>query len=121
MTPNTAALYLSLNFTPPYAPHDVFITEPFSYKHNVKLGDTLTFNGILSMPVRVAGITYDFVSEFGQITANNDLYLKSNNKINLHGIAIKSNQDRLLDEFIVTISNLPGVVVASQKLFLIQL
>ena len=35
--------------------------------------------------------------------------------MNLHGIAIKSNESQLLDQFIVTISNLPGVVVASQK------
>ncbi|MEK9726786.1 MAG: FtsX-like permease family protein [Candidatus Margulisiibacteriota bacterium] len=99
----------------PYSENDVFITEPFSYKHGVKIGDTLQLNGILSMPIRVAGITYDFVSEFGQITANQDLYLQDHNQVLLHGIAIKSSQSRLLDKFIVEISNLPGVVVASQK------
>ena len=99
----------------PYAENDVFITEPFAYKHNVKLGDTLQLNGILSRPIRVSGITYDFVSEFGQITANNNLYLQNNDQILLHGIAIKSTDLGLLDKFIVDISNLPGVVVASQK------
>ncbi len=99
----------------PYSPNDVFITEPFAYKHKVRLGDELILNGILSTPVRVAGITYDFVSEFGQITANNQLFLQTNQKMNLHGIAIKSNESQLLDQFVVTISNLPGVVVASQK------
>ena len=98
----------------PYAPNDVFISEPFSLKHNLELGDTFNLNGIITQPVRVAGITYDFVSEFGQITANNALYLNDNDKITLHGIAVQAPPGAALDQFIVKISDAPGVVSASR-------
>ncbi len=100
---------------PPFSMNDVFISEPFSLKHQLTIGDTFEINGIIRQPLRVAGITYDFVSEFGQITANNALYLNDHDHIMLHGIAVKAPPGAELDQFIVQISDAPGVVSASRE------
>ncbi len=100
----------------PITNQDIFISEPFSLKHSLNLGDTIYLNGIVDGPLRIAGINYDFVSEFGQITANNALYLANYPEMDLHGIAIKAPEsDRdLLNQFLIELARYPSVVIASR-------
>jgi putative ABC transport system permease protein len=54
----------------------VIVSEPFTYKHHVKAGDTLTLAlGEKKAAFRIADVTYDYSSERGYILMDRDVML----------------------------------------------
>ena len=97
----------------PLSNTDVVVTEPFAMKHQLKVGDNLSLNGILSTNVRISGIAYDFVSEFGQIIADNQLPHFQNKQ--LHGIAIKASSDEQITAILSRLSQIDGLNVTTRQ------
>ena len=55
----------------------VIVSEPFTYKHHVKAGDTLTLAlGEKKPAFRIADVTYDYSSERGYILMDRDVMLR---------------------------------------------
>ena len=75
--------------------NDVLISESFSQKHGLKQGDNLNLVGASSKKLNVAGIIYDYTSEFGQVIANRAIL-----DINLpyHGLALKVRNNPNISE-----------------------
>ena len=97
----------------PFSNADVIFTEPFAMKHQLKVGDKLFLNGILASNVRIVGISYDFVSEFGQIIADNQLpHLQPEQ---LHGIAINASSDEQVTSILSKLSQINGVNVTTRQ------
>lgn len=97
----------------PFSNADVIVTEPFAMKHQLKVGDKLFLNGILASNVRIVGISYDFVSEFGQIIADNQLpHLQTEQ---LHGIAINASSDEQVTSILSKLSQINGVNVTTRQ------
>ncbi|MGC6366699.1 MAG: ABC transporter permease [Candidatus Marinamargulisbacteria bacterium] len=115
--PTRSRFIFKQKLTGPTQANDAFISEPFAAKHNLNLGDTVELNGITKGPVRVAGIVFDFVSEFGQLMTNINQMANANDTIQLHGIAVKapSNQRDRLQSYMAEASSIPNTLVASQE------
>ena len=58
-------------------------------KHQLKINDTVQLNGIVESKLRIVGIAYDFVSEFGQIIVDRNLPVISQTQGQLHGVGFE--------------------------------
>ena len=57
--------------------YNAIISEPFSYKHHVKTGDSLTLPlGESQVRVKIIDVSYDYASERGYIVIDRDVLLK---------------------------------------------
>tara|TARA_B100001121_G_scaffold95670_1_gene84613 strand:+ start:18780 stop:21227 length:2448 start_codon:yes stop_codon:yes gene_type:complete len=98
----------------PFDLYDVVISEPFAIKHQLQLGEYIQLNGIVKNKLRIIGIAYDFVSEFGQIIADNNLIRSSQSKSLLHGVAIKASTATVLPSLIPELSQMSGINFATR-------
>jgi len=80
----------------------------------LQLGEYIQLNGIVKNKLRIIGIAYDFVSEFGQIIADNNLIRSSQSKSLLHGVAIKASTATVLPSLIPELSQMSGINFATR-------
>ena len=73
----------------------IIVSEAFQLKLNKSLNDTILIPGITKKSLHIAGITYDYVSEFGTIFIPKEL-LTSPAQAPIHGIAIKRIDQKTL-------------------------
>ena len=98
----------------PYNINDVIITEPFAMKHQLKINDTVQLNGIVESKLRIVGIAYDFVSEFGQIIVDRNLPVISQTQGQLHGVALRASSNVLIETLIPKLSQIKNINFATR-------
>lgn len=98
----------------------VFVSEPYAYRHDLAVGDTLrleTDRGPQPFPVR--GIYYDYASEQGVVMMSRSTYRQFYNDPGISGIAFYAesgqNVDALIGEMREAVSGLQAVLIRSNQ------
>ena len=97
---------------------NISVSEPFANKHGLAVGDTLELEGIMSEPLYISAVYYDYTSEFGTLRINRSDYEKENGVIRPHGIAISSTEsiDKVSLELLLSqVSKRGDMIVQSRK------
>ena len=97
---------------------NISVSEPCANKHGLAVGDTLELEGIMSEPLYISAVYYDYTSEFGTLRINRSDYEKENGVIRPHGIAISSTEsiDKVSLELLLSqVSKRGDMIVQSRK------
>jgi len=98
----------------------VFISEPYSYRHDLAVGDTVrlqTDRGRRPFPVE--GIYYDYGSDLGVVMMSRSTYTRFYDDRGVSGLAFYAAEgqdvDALIADMRATVSGLQDVVIRSNK------
>jgi putative ABC transport system permease protein len=97
---------------------NISVSEPFANKHGVAVGDILKLEGIMSKPLHISAVYFDYSSEFGTLRIKRSVYEKENRAIRPHGIAISNiaSIDKVkLESLLTQISGRGDVIVQSRS------
>lgn len=73
-------------------PNDCVISETFSVRRGIKTGDTIEIPTMMgTLPLKVAGVYYDYSSDLGYIVIDRKQYLQNFNETKLTSIAVFLN------------------------------
>lgn len=100
--------------------HAVFISEPYSYRHGLALGDTLrlqTDRGRTSFPI--AGIFYDYASDLGVVMMSRSTYTHVYDDRTISGLAFYTAEgtdiDALIADMRTSVSDHQNVFIRSNR------
>jgi putative ABC transport system permease protein len=78
---------------------ELFLSEPFAYKHDLDVGSTLELKTDYGMrDFRIAGIYYDYASDQGLVTIHYDHFKKYWNAKGVSGISVFVDEGSSIDE-----------------------